>query len=504
MLARGRAAATAAAPRKPRSMPLPPSPPPPPPPLAQRRRRTSAPAAYKGEGGASGGGSSSASDAPTTTTSTTVAPPSRPLPPIDWRRHHLQILFVDASPGGARAKLAAALFERVAEWNGYGRALAATAAVVARPGGAENDADAGATTTTTATAAAALPLATAAALMRQASLLNLPPRDFARAAEVLDLPGDLDMHDVIVAVDEEARDAVLRAVEADYEEGAESSADDAPTGNAPSSSPTSSSPSSWPPRTARAALAYYGPRVRTLADYGAVALSDRAALARGGFALLPRSMRRALLKRPPAGLERDPAAAEAAEAEAEAVLAAAAAARRRRARKARPRMQWRFRPTTGGGGGVDISGTPITSGGGSSASGHSGGGSVSGGSSMASGDDEDEEEDAAAAVQRRLQQQQQQQQQQLSLGLRARPSISKATEGDGCNDDNDDDDEEQSAAAALAELRSAGSLPPPPDLSTPEGAAAWRACVRLATWQSAALVQYLLDCAPRETPGYLT
>ncbi|KAF6257499.1 hypothetical protein COO60DRAFT_1222385 [Scenedesmus sp. NREL 46B-D3] len=41
---------------------------------------------------------------------------------VDWSRYHLQVLFIDRHDQ-LRARLAAGLFEKVAEWNGYGRAL---------------------------------------------------------------------------------------------------------------------------------------------------------------------------------------------------------------------------------------------------------------------------------------------------------------------------------------------------------------------------------------------
>jgi hypothetical protein len=425
-----------------------------------------------GGGGNGGGGATTPSPAPTS------------LPSVDWRRHHLQVLFVDASPGGARAKLAAALFERVAEWNGYGRALAATAAVVLPPppvpspsssSSLASSTPATKTTTTSATPAGprleahprlrrppAVPLATAAALMRQAELLGLPPRDFARPAQLLDVgAADLDMYDLVVGVDAASRAAVLEAVAADFtgqeeederrSSGARSEEAAAATRAAAAAEPSQPQPS-WPPRTAQAALAYYGPRVRTLAEFGAAALSDDAALARGGFALLPSSMRRALLRPVAEG----GSGAEEEEAEAVAHLAA----KRRRARR-RPRVQWRFLP---GGAEPRLSKTSASAAGAGSA-----GSSIS--SSMASGDEDDAQPPLTAA---------------------ARCDIVAAT------NNNDDEDEDAAARRSLAGLRSAGCLPEPPDLSTAEGAARWRACVRLATWQSAALVQYLISLAPEE------
>ncbi|KAL6759752.1 hypothetical protein V8C86DRAFT_2568453 [Haematococcus lacustris] len=43
-------------------------------------------------------------------------------PTIDWSRFHLQLLFVDRSDT-VRARIASGVFDRIAEWNGFGRAL---------------------------------------------------------------------------------------------------------------------------------------------------------------------------------------------------------------------------------------------------------------------------------------------------------------------------------------------------------------------------------------------
>lgn len=62
-----------------------------------------------------------------------------------------------------RARIAAGLFERVAEWNGYGRALyPATSGVAANPN---------------------IDMSTTVALMVQAQLLGMRPQVFARRAE---------------------------------------------------------------------------------------------------------------------------------------------------------------------------------------------------------------------------------------------------------------------------------------------------------------------------------
>ena len=83
-----------------------------------------------------------------------------------------------------RARMAAGLFERIAEWNGYGRALYPWTCGLAVPD---------ATNTLQS-------LSTRAALMHQAWLLGFTPKVFARPSEQFEL-ADLDRFDVVVAVD---------------------------------------------------------------------------------------------------------------------------------------------------------------------------------------------------------------------------------------------------------------------------------------------------------------
>eukprot|EP00884_Botryococcus_braunii_P020712 jgi/Botrbrau1/7324/Bobra.247_3s0019.1 len=102
------------------------------------------------------------------------------LPQVDWRRYNLQVLFVDRTDT-VRARVAAGLFERVAEWNGYGRALyPSTCGVQASP---------------------AIDMSTTVSLMSQAQFLGMRPQLFARKTEQFEYD-DFDRFDLIVAVDQ--------------------------------------------------------------------------------------------------------------------------------------------------------------------------------------------------------------------------------------------------------------------------------------------------------------
>lgn len=192
---------------------------------ARQRRRCSAARAFDERVGAG--------SAPSSTHS---------LPDVDWSRYHLQVLFIDSNDV-LRGRLAAALFERVAEWNGYGRILLPWTCGV--------DADQGATAD----------LSTQAALMFKARQLGLRPKAFARPTERFEAP-DLDRHDVLIALDTPTKEAVLRLVDPRYRD-------------------------------------YYDASVRLLSEYAAPGLAqDSALLRRGGLALLPRDYASALAAPP--------------------------------------------------------------------------------------------------------------------------------------------------------------------------------------------------------------
>ncbi|DBA98368.1 TPA: hypothetical protein ACH3X3_012383 [Trebouxia sp. C0006] len=94
------------------------------------------------------------------------------LPQIDWTRYHLQVLFVDRSDT-VRARVATGLFERIAEWNGYGRALYPWACGVS------------------ASQTQPVDFSTTASLFSQATFLGIRAKLFAAPAEQLTLE-DLD------------------------------------------------------------------------------------------------------------------------------------------------------------------------------------------------------------------------------------------------------------------------------------------------------------------------
>lgn len=111
------------------------------------------------------------------------------LPAVDWTRYHLQILFVDWTDT-VRARVATGLFERIAEWNGYGRALYPWACGVQA---SEHSDD----------------VSTTVALMTQATFLGIRTKLFAAPGEQL-TPEDLDRYDVIVALDSRVQAAVMQ------------------------------------------------------------------------------------------------------------------------------------------------------------------------------------------------------------------------------------------------------------------------------------------------------
>ena len=119
------------------------------------------------------------------------------LPPIDWTRQNVQLLFVDAT-GTLRARLAAGLAERVADWCGLGRAVAPAAA------GVDVEVD-------------TLPSpSTFASLAAQASRLGLRARPFTAPPEPFEA-ADLDRYDLVIALDA-ASLAVVREAAADADD----------------------------------------------------------------------------------------------------------------------------------------------------------------------------------------------------------------------------------------------------------------------------------------------
>ncbi|CAL5222340.1 g4690 [Coccomyxa viridis] len=103
------------------------------------------------------------------------------LPKVDWTRYHLQILFVDRSDT-VRARVAAGLLERIAEWNGYGRALYPCACGVE--------------------AAQEMDWSTSAALMGMAGMLGIRAKLFAAQPEQL-VYEDFDRCDLLIAMDDD-------------------------------------------------------------------------------------------------------------------------------------------------------------------------------------------------------------------------------------------------------------------------------------------------------------
>ena len=175
------------------------------------------------------------------------------LPQVDWSRQNLQILFVDAS-GVTRARFAALLTERVGDWCGLGRALAPSAAGLYST--VEDDEEAGAgeeqkESSSSSSSFDSSGSSSAAALMAQASRLSLRPKALAAPRAPPFELGDLDVFDLIVAVDTETRDKIFDLL------GGRASAD----------------------------AAFYAPRMARLGDFAACRSPGRALNRRGSDTL---------------------------------------------------------------------------------------------------------------------------------------------------------------------------------------------------------------------------
>ena len=133
------------------------------------------------------------------------------LPPVDWRRQNLQVLFVDRT-GVTRARFAALLTERVGDWCGLGRALAPSAAGLysvdddddggGGGGGGQGRAERASSFDSSGSSSSA-------ALMAQASRLSLRPKALAAPRAPAFELGDLDAFDLIVAVDAETKNGIF-------------------------------------------------------------------------------------------------------------------------------------------------------------------------------------------------------------------------------------------------------------------------------------------------------
>ena len=122
------------------------------------------------------------------------------LPHVDWSRHHLQVLLLD-SGHGIKSRLAEAVFDSIARWNGFGRAVVPTSAGLIGEG-------------------AALTLGwsdwRAAALLPALAESGLDRRVLLGAAlsytDADSLEGDLSSFDVVVPVDEDTAEALGRLI----------------------------------------------------------------------------------------------------------------------------------------------------------------------------------------------------------------------------------------------------------------------------------------------------
>jgi len=109
---------------------------------------------------------------------------------VDWTRYHLNVLFVDRTDT-VRARVAAGLFERISEWNGYGRILLPSTAGIDAVEDQAPDAS------------------TTMALLGQAGLLGIRPKLFTPLPERFEAD-DFYRYDAIVALDEGVRQRLVQ------------------------------------------------------------------------------------------------------------------------------------------------------------------------------------------------------------------------------------------------------------------------------------------------------
>uniref|UniRef100_A0A7R9VUT7 Uncharacterized protein n=1 Tax=Chlamydomonas euryale TaxID=1486919 RepID=A0A7R9VUT7_9CHLO len=153
-------------------------------------------------------------------------------PNVDWSRYNLQLLFVDRS-GTLRARFAAGIFERIAEWNGYGRVIIPSSAGLQAVTGTATDESAGESVGAAgaADAAAGAPGASSvhgppppplpasvsgvdrmAAIWSAGSSLGLVTRLLARPAEAFDADYDLEFYDLVLTMDTDLYEELLSKI----------------------------------------------------------------------------------------------------------------------------------------------------------------------------------------------------------------------------------------------------------------------------------------------------
>lgn len=158
-------------------------------------------------------------------------------PHVDWTRFHLQILFVDESHK-FRSRIAEGLLTRIADWNGYGRALYPES----RGFRAEQNAH--------------LELGDASILLGECSRLKLPTYVMKAARECF-AREELEHYDLILAMDEVSLEAILATVEEDERE-------------------------------------YYESKVMLLSRFGDYITDEQALAYKGAFGLLEKRLRESL------------------------------------------------------------------------------------------------------------------------------------------------------------------------------------------------------------------
>jgi hypothetical protein len=157
---------------------------------------------------------------------------------VDWSRFHLQVMFVDRHDE-SNARIAQGLFDSIAEWNGFGRALYSwTAGLQERHTAPE----------------------TSVSLMMRANSLGLPVKTFSRQVETLEMD-DLYRNDIVVCLDRDVEHDARAVFDEDLQADWDSEAD----------------------------REYYRQRICSLVDFASYASSEQLSR-RGGSALVPSKM----------------------------------------------------------------------------------------------------------------------------------------------------------------------------------------------------------------------
>ncbi|KAG1675266.1 hypothetical protein FOA52_016297 [Chlamydomonas sp. UWO 241] len=146
-------------------------------------------------------------------------------PSVDWSRYNLQLLFVDRT-GVVRSRFAAGIFERIAEWNGWSRAIIPASAGLhshAPPRGPSGGAGSGAEEAGSSAGGRVgggdggpPSLGKMAAVFSAGHALGLVTRLLARPAEAFDWENDLEYYDLVLVLDTDTYDELLSRISPEH------------------------------------------------------------------------------------------------------------------------------------------------------------------------------------------------------------------------------------------------------------------------------------------------